>query len=190
MTWNKPPSYRNRSIPSKPDDPFMCLRVYVPVKTGELLAKTSSESGVPISRLCAIAIDNELDVEEPFHYPTELPEEYQEYAHADEAGKIMRYLQRFPLGTGRDTLMLCRRDIGIKTREGVMAGLRELLETGVVEEFYSPKERFRRDYRRIRIVGVEKKQLLKKRYKAIEGESTKYKRPITDDDIDRGDDYE
>lgn len=159
------------------DDPFDVITVYVPKSLSYMLKSKSDEIAIPVSRLVLFAIDNELDVDTPFYYPCPDPTSpYVPFAYADEAGKILSFLSKFPSGTGRDTLMLCRRDIGIPSRTVFMLAYRELLDSGQVEEFHPKRTKFRynRDYLYTRIVDTDPKKMKKNRYKRIEGESTKY----------------
>ena len=170
------------------NDAFEEVKVYIPKETMLILREASEELATPMSRLVAIALDNELDAPTAFNYPCPMPESpYVEYAYAAEAGKILRFLEKFPVGTSVDTLMLCRRDIGIESRAEFMLALRELFEKNMIEEFKPTNTKFRYgpDYTRIRAVGVEPKELKKKRFKRIEGESTRYQRVIKDDDVER-----
>lgn len=90
-----------------------------------------------MSRLIAIAIDNELDSPAPFTYLCEESKApYMEYAYVDEAGRLLRYMQaEFPAGATIQTIMLCRRAFGILSRVDVMLAYRELLKTGMIEKF-------------------------------------------------------
>lgn len=171
------------------NDAFEVVKVYIPKGTHQLLKEASEDLETPMSRLMAIALDNELDADVPFNYPCPMPDApYVEYAYANEAGKIMRFLEHFPTGTSVDTLMLCRRDIGIESRAVFMLAYRELLEKNMIEDFKPTNTKFKYgpDYKRVRAVGVEPKELRKKKFKRIEGESTRNQRVITDDQIDRG----
>jgi hypothetical protein len=120
----------------KENNPFALIKVFFPKGTEDILREKSKASGLPMSRLIAIAVDNELDTPVPFNYQCELPSSvFVEFAYAEEAQKIARFLLRFPSGTGRDTLMLCRRDIGVPDRATFMYAYRELLQADMIEEF-------------------------------------------------------
>lgn len=176
---NKPKTYET-------DDVFKALNAFIPKKTVEMLEAISEDKRVPVSRLIAIAVDNELDCVPPFNYPTKRPDsEYVEFAYAEEAQKLLEFIERCPQGVGLDTLLLVRRDLGIEHRELVLLGYRELLEQGLVEVFKPINTSFNygRHYRRIRAVGLDHKKLSKMRYKRLEGESLKYQPAIRDSDI-------
>lgn len=184
------PLYRTQKAPRVSNNAFKDEKVWLPKKTSELLREIAYDLQVPMSRLIAIAVDNELDQTPAFRYPCEMPtSKYNEYQYAEEAQRLFDFLKSFPSGTGIDTLMLCRRDMGIESRSTLMCAYRELLERGVIEMFKPKNSQYykAKDYQRVRVVGFSKKELLQKKYKKIEGESTRYQRPITDDDIERED---
>lgn len=177
--WSKPKTYET-------DDVFKSLNAFLPKKTVQMLEEISEDKRIPLSRLIAIAVDNELDSIPPFNYPTEKPaSEYVEFAYADEASKLLEFIEKCPQGVGLDTLLLVRRDLGIENREIVMLAYRELLEQGLVEVFKPLRTSFNygRHYRRVRAVGVDAKKLQKIRYKRLEGESLKGSPAIRDSDI-------
>lgn len=136
------------------DMAFERVVIYLPKKTVQILQEKSFNERTPVSRLCAIAVDNEMDQnEKAFSYPLKTPDHpYEEYQYVNEAGKILRFLNRFPSGTGIDSLMLCRRDIGIESREVFMLALRELFEKQMVEEFIKPSKYYGdKNYRQVRV---------------------------------------
>lgn len=150
------------------DPVFEVIKVYIPRETFRILKGVSEEREIPVSRLAAIAIDNELDQNPSFNYPCEYPtEKAQEFAYADQAGEVMKYLENFPGGTSIDTLMLCRRDMGIESRAVLMNAVQELLDAGLIEQFKPLRTKFRysKDYRRLRIVNTDPKAIKKNRYK-------------------------
>ena len=181
-----PPSYRSPRKPYDPNDAFDCIKAYLPKGTIKILREMSLDLQLPISRLVAIAVDNELDVQNAFNYPCAMPTSpFVEFAFADEAGKLLNFMAKFPTGVSTDTLLLCRRDIGIESRAEVMLAYRELLEKGLIEEFRPTKTRFayHKDYRRVRVKDVAAKDLRRPRYKRVEGESTRHQQRIRDEDI-------
>lgn len=158
-----------------PDDPFEPVTVYLPKSLAAILKSYSDKRGLPVSRLVCYAVDNELDTAHPFNYECDLPESpFVEYAYAAEASRMIEYLERFPSGTGRDVLMLARRDMSIPNRTELMLAYRELLETQMVEEYMPVRTKFKfnRDYKYTRLVGYKPQDVRKKKYKQIEGEST------------------
>lgn len=168
--------------------------VFTDKKVMEQLKKLSIEKNVPVSRLIAIALDNEMESPNPFNYPVELPtSEYIPYGYVDEAGKILTFLMSLPAGTGLDSLMLCRREIGINDKETFMLAVRELLEKDLAEMYTSMRSGFGYAAGRVMIryknVDPETGKRLP-RARTVMGESIKYQRAITDDQIKRDDDGE
>lgn len=171
--------YQRRKYPKQrdPDDPFEKLTSFMPTDTAAILTQIADERGVPVSRLIAYAVDNELDLETPFNYPIPKPDtEYVEFAFATDAGKLLRFLQKLKGGAAPDTLLICRRMIGIDKREHVMYAYRELLEQGLIEEFYPKSKNYRgRDYKRVRVIEEDIGRNPVKRYKTFEGSSERVK---------------
>lgn len=131
-------SYPLRRRKPKPltDNLFRMINVYVPASVYIILAKASEEKEIPMSRLVAYALDNELDSPTPFNYPSDLPtDEYKEFMYAKEAGRVMKWMNSVPGGVNKESIMLCRRDFGIETRREVLYALRELFEKDMIEEF-------------------------------------------------------
>jgi hypothetical protein len=161
---------------SKEDDPFEQVTIYMPKNLAYIIKSKSAELQLPASRLMCIALDNELDTPNPFYYPSEFPDKpFVQYAYAEEAGRIVDYLKKFPSGTGRDTLLLARRDMGIANRSTLLLALRELMETGIVEEFKPRVTKFQHgpDYRYLRLTEMKKPQ-----------KKNKYKKPKAANDTE------
>lgn len=117
------------------DDFFQHVTGTVSADYIEILKKIAEQKGVPMSRLIAYAIDNELDAAEPFDYTCPRPTvQFVEYAYRDEAHKLYNFLCKFPEGASIDFINLSRRQIGIPNRQVVMLALRELLKTKLVFE--------------------------------------------------------
>lgn len=95
----------------------------------------AEERLIPVSKLIAIAIDNELETERPFHFKTIIPEDppYVEGEYMKEAVKIYNWMIRwFKGGLDVQQLLLCRRDIGIENVEAFLLGFRELIKKDMV----------------------------------------------------------
>lgn len=112
---------------------YESLNIFLPKEQFDYLRDLSDERQLPISRLISFAVDNELDQTIPFKYDILEPTtEFVEDAYIEEAGKIMRFMQHFPGGIGRDSLMLFRRTIGVPNKTVFMLALRELFKAGMV----------------------------------------------------------
>jgi len=166
------------------------LKIYMSATLHARLKDQSRLQGLPMSRLGAIAIDNELDQEQPFFYDTSLPETYEEYAYVSEAAKVLEYIVKFPHGIGRDHLCLSRFDFGIEERAVVLCALKELIEKDMVEEIIPTRTKFKfwmNEYRLIRAKDIQYKDQKPKRFRRAgpEGEVMKGKRRIQDKDVER-----
>lgn len=154
---------------------YESVRVYLPVSLSKRLKEISRMKGMPMSRLLAIAMDNELDQEEPFRYVCDIPDDdYVEYEHAHAAGKLLEWLLKMPTGAGVDMMLLARRDIGIFSRESVLRGLRELIEKKMVEAIRPSRAKFgffHEDYIYWRAIdnGIKRKKM----FTRVEGEKQK-----------------
>jgi hypothetical protein len=174
------------------NDAFTAVRAYLPNKTEKMLRHHAQHLGIPMSRLVAIALDNELDTKNPFNYPCNNPKTvYKEYNYAGEAGRILDFLRHFPKGTTRVTLMLCRRDMDIPDRTLFLEALRELLHTDMVEEFtYTGRgSMYDKENLRIRVRNLDTNKMRKYKYKTVEGKRTSRNR-IQDKEVYRGEDDE
>ncbi len=166
----------NKPRPS--NDVFTPLELHL-LSTGtyRILKGISDKIRMPISQMIAIAIDNELDAPKPFNYPIAMPEsEFVEGSYFDEAKKILDFLKKRRTGMDVETLILCRRDIGVEDRETLLLGLRELLNTSLVEEFFPRRLNsvYREGYTRIRVITQDPRELKKDRFRkkpALAGEN-------------------
>lgn len=143
-------------------NPYYAVKAYLPKSIQEELQKRSDALGLPMSRLIAIALDNELDSPVPFTYVCALPASvFIPMAYVEEASKIATFLMKFPTGVGRDQLVLFRRDMGIPNKETFMLAYRELLENGVIEEVNPPKKvkfDYPKGYKYTRLANQESKR--------------------------------
>jgi len=159
-------SYQRNKVKAE-YNPMVMLRIFLPRSLHSMLRAKSDKFGIPMSKLAGYAIDNEFECADPFTYLCELPtNQFVQYAYAEEASQIAKYLLKFTQGTGRDTIMLSRRDIGIASKEQLMLGFRELLETQVVVEVKpSKKVRFGYgdDYKYVKIRSIKTDDMLKRK---------------------------
>lgn len=154
------------------DNAFQHVKLYMSKATYEMLRIRSNAKGIPISKLVQVAIDNELDAPAPFSFLCEMPTQtFIENAYIDEAQKLAKYLIKFPSGTGRDQLMLMRRDIGIPNKETFMLAYRELLEANVIEEVGVPKSskfKYPMGYKYARLKHVDRSALVSRKRRIFE----------------------
>jgi hypothetical protein len=166
-----------RKSEPRENDAMAHASVNLAVNTLIKIKQVSQITHVPLARLLAIAIDNELDAAIPFQYPIPFPtDEYEDRKYTQEAGKIYNYLKaNFKNGIGYDMLLLVRHDIGIPERADVMQGVRELLKREMIEESTSYNPWNPKDYKVIRI-AKEVRDQTKKFKKQIEPQ----KGPLSD----------
>lgn len=129
--------------------------------TVEKLKEFNRATGIPFSRLIAIAIDNEFDSTTPFNYPIPWPEtEYVEGDYMDEAVKIYNYMKNtFKGPIGYDMLLLLRLDIGVEDKKRMMGGVRELLEKNMIIQSKSSHAWNPKDYPVVRLSTRAKKKI-------------------------------
>lgn len=122
------------------DNIYELFKLYLPRTIAGKIRKESDRTGIPMSRLICIAVDNEVSNERAFYYPTEKPGSvYIENAYAAEASKVFDFMKYFKRGTGVDTLMLHRREMDIETPVTLMLAVRELLEQQMLFEIEPPR---------------------------------------------------
>jgi len=132
--------------------------VSIPICTMSILDEYSVKLKLPIARLVAIAIDNELDAETPFNYPYKNQSGVDDnFMYAKEAGIISNFIKQFPNGIAVESIMLCRRQHGVIDRELLKMVYTELLHRGMIEEYKAHKNAFTPQGRiKVRIAEVPK----------------------------------
>ncbi len=134
------------------------LKFYPCNETCKILKQIEdSSNGLPIYRLVQIAIDNELDQDRPFGYQTKFKEVENdpEDTYSHEAQLIFDFIKnKVKSSISLLHLMLLRREIPISDRKRVYGGYLELIQSGMVEEFYPKRTRFvyPQWYREIKII--------------------------------------
>ena len=127
-------SFGSRWQRRKLSDEFEVVKVYLPRTMLEKLKEIKQQTGVNISRLCAIAVDNEIERDNPFNFDDELPESVPEHVYAAEAGRILEYLSHVPGGLSVQAMVLLRRDMGMENKHDVLCGIAELIRAGAVRK--------------------------------------------------------
>lgn len=97
----------------------------------------AKEYNLTPSRLVAIAVDNECAKKEgTFFVDLNLPEsgENEEYAYAEEAGRILSYMQTI-LHVTLDMLYIMRHEIGVPNKIKLLGAVRELLDKKMIEAY-------------------------------------------------------
>lgn len=158
------------------DDPFDKVTIYMPKGMLQEVAKYKHrmkvEDQMTLSQMICLAVDNELQAANPFdaEIKIDFTEPQQQYAYADEAGRMLNFLRRFPKGTTLQTLFNCRWNYGIPDVNTVKRAWRELLATDTVEFFMAFRPFV---HTAIRVKGTSVRELKKTKYRRIAGVSTK-----------------
>lgn len=177
----------NRRLPSDTDDPYDKLTLQIPRALLRELVRIKGqyrvEEEIDLSTMICIALDNEMQAGNPFdsEITIDTSEPHLKLSYADEAGKIMEFLRRFPKGCTIQTLFHCRWNYGIPDVRYVKAGLRELIETNMVEFFEITGIK---PSKRIRLKGLMPQDLKGARYRRVKGISLHRTHTITDKDIE------
>ena len=138
--------------------------------TREILDEIQQKKKLPMIRLIAMAIEHELERENPFEYDVTVPsDKYVEHAYASDAGKILTYLKRSS-GMSLENLCIMRHDIGIPDKKTLLLAFRECLLSRQIES-YKPKKQLNSkfDYNeddvfyRIKGAGTFKKKVERKK---------------------------
>lgn len=94
---------------------------------------------ISLTRLICFALDNELIKDRPFEFDLELSKEDNiEYAYADQAGKILTFINSLHKGVALDILVLLRHSIGIESKAELLGGFKELVDADMIESFIPP----------------------------------------------------
>lgn len=163
---------RGRAFRERADGPYKGARSYIGRATYKVLEEISQRRKLPISRLIAIAVDNELDSPNPFFYPFEMPQNaFIENAYIEEAQKIVRLLEHFEQGIGPEALLLLRRETGIPSKEAFMLAFRELLEAKIIVECPVPQKAkfdYPPGYKYIKLKHISAQPLLNKKKRLLQ----------------------
>ncbi len=115
--------------PDRTLSPFDILKTYVSKDVADKIRKIAENKNTTISKLLAIAIDNEMDTPSPFTFPHDMPSTpFIKGAYQEEAMLMSQYLDKFDDGADIETLMLHRHAIGIADKNTFMLAVREMLE--------------------------------------------------------------
>lgn len=148
---------------------------YFPKFQYEKLRNISKNRKIPMARLIALLIDDELIKDTPFTYDLTLAgEESVEYAYADEAGKLLNFLKIHDRPVGLDVLTMLRYHIGIPDKITFLGAFNECLTKDMIEPYKEKLPSNRRpmadDYYCYRIKGEGKT----KKKKTIDKEAKEF----------------
>ena len=113
---------------------FYGMKVYVPNSLYTMLQAFRAARGIPIARLIAIAVYNELKRDKPFDLKLKPTTDFIPGRYEKESGLIYKFLTANGGGMALDLLVLSRDMLGIPEEDHVLHGVRELLDLDIVEE--------------------------------------------------------
>jgi len=116
------------------DSNFIGLRVFLPRNIHKMLMAFRSVKGIPIARLVAIAIYNEMRRDNPFYLNIKATTPFEPHKYQNEASVIYRFLQDNKGGMAKDLLLISKDLLGLHDEDTFLHGITELLETELVEE--------------------------------------------------------
>lgn len=124
----------------------VCKSLRVPVSSTlfDRLEAQAERFKMPVTRLVAIAVENELAKDKPFEdFVVKIPESgtYDEFTFSDEAGKIVNWFRMFGASVTLDQLYIFRHDMHIPDGHTFLAGVRECLDRGMIETFIPKRSR-------------------------------------------------
>lgn len=116
------------------DHNFIGVRFFLPNLVFKMLQAFRATKGIPIARLVAIAVFNEIYRPNAFYLKQVADTPYEPGKYGNEAALIYRFLNDNKGGMAKDLLIMSRVHIGIVSEDGFLHGLTELLETGLIQE--------------------------------------------------------
>lgn len=126
--------------PQNYDRTFQSVQGSLSQKQMEILRAMAKMHDLPMSRLIAIAIDNELQKDKPFKINLTIPDiEIIENSYAHEAQLIIKFIKSSKLGLSIDMLYTLRHDIGIDNAEILLLALKECLNHKLLEAVKAPE---------------------------------------------------
>lgn len=141
---------------------FAQARTHLPKSVMRTVEDISAIRKMPISRLIAVAIANELETQKPFTYDVELPETT-DATYTSKAAKIYQYLKLCGNGMDKKLLVIARNDMGIEDKDEFLKALKLLFDEKMIEQVDFRPSWCSYIEKRIMVVDREKKTKKKKR---------------------------
>ncbi len=114
------------------------VQSWISFEHNKILERFSKMYKLPISRLVAIAIENEIATKKPFSIDFSFPIDTVENAYANEAGKICKFMKTLRTGITLDFLYVLRHDFGVPERDEFLAGFNECIKNNLLESYDAP----------------------------------------------------
>jgi hypothetical protein len=119
------------------DANFIGIRFFLPRNLNALLAAYRTAKAIPIARLVSIALYHELQKPDPFQFDMTPKTEFEANKYTNQGAIIYKFLSDNKGGMAKDLLLMSGSLIGIPDMDGMLHGIRELVEIGLLEEVVS-----------------------------------------------------
>lgn len=121
---------------SKEERLFYSFGTWVSEKHDKIIRDISEKTGMPLSRVASIAIDNELERDNPFEFD-KLPDSDESTIdkYAKEGGWFLNYMKKIPTGKTLDQLVILRHEMGISNKTVFLAVIRDCLDRELIEAY-------------------------------------------------------
>lgn len=116
---------------------FIGVRFFLPRNLHKVLLAYRATKGVPIARLVSIALYHELNKDNAFDFDMTPKSEFDAEKYTPQGALIYKFLTDNKGGMAKDLLLMSGSLIGISDLDGMIHGLRELVEINLVEEVFS-----------------------------------------------------
>lgn len=116
---------------------FIGVRFFLPRNLHKVLLAYRATKGVPIARLVSIALYHELNKDNAFDFDMTAKTEFEASKYTHQGSLIYKFLADNKGGMAKDLLLMSGSLIGVPDLDGMIHGLRELVEINLVEEVLS-----------------------------------------------------
>lgn len=116
---------------------FIGVRFFLPRNLHRVLLAYRATRGIPIARLVAIALYHELNKSNAFDFNMTASSPFEPDKYTPQGALIYKFLTDNKGGMAKDLLLMSGSLIGISDLDGMIHGLQELVEIGLVEEVFS-----------------------------------------------------
>lgn len=116
---------------------FIGVRFFLPRNLHKVLLAYRATRGIPIARLVSIALYHELQKPDAFSFDMTAKTEFEAEKYTSQGALIYKFLTDNKGGMAKDLLLMSGGLIGIPDLDGMIHGLRELVEINLVEEVFS-----------------------------------------------------
>ena len=121
--------------------------VMVSEYVNKLLDELQERKMTSANQLIAIAIDNELEREDPFDYDLELPKQPKgDFPYVEQANKILQYM-RERSGMSKEMMCLLRHDMGVPSKPIFLLAFEELAIKGFLVPYKPGKSTWTKSFR-------------------------------------------